>query len=139
MPLLAPLQPPGKGRGCIFFSKQSLNIWLDSIRKICLPKMLQKLRKCENRIPIKAPILLILPLNMPLLAPLQPPKKGRGCIFFSKQSLNIWLHSIRKIYLPKMLQKLRKCENRIPLKAPILPLYMPPWPPYTLRMEFFFL
>ena len=70
MPLLAPL---GGGEG---FSNQSLNMWLDSIRKICLPKMLQKLRKCEIRIPIK-------PLYMPLLAPLQPPpEKGRVCIFF---------------------------------------------------------
>ena len=101
--------------------------------------MLQKLRKFENRIPIKAPILLILPLNMPLLAPLQPPGKGRGCIFFSKQSLNIWLDSIRKICLPKMLQKLRKCENRIPIKAPFYPYICPPGPPIPPRAEFFFL
>ena len=92
--------------------------------------MLQKLRKCEIRIPIK-------PLYMPLLAPYSPPEKGRGCIFFSKQSLNIWLHSIRKIYLPKMLQKLRKCENRILIKAPFYPYICPPGPPIPPRAEFF--
>ena len=63
--------------------------------------MLQKPRKCENWVPIIVPF-------YPIIWPPDPPG---GNFFFSRESLNIWLESIRKNYLPKMLQTLRKMEK----------------------------
>ena len=54
--------------------------------------------------------------------------------------LNIYLDSIRKIYWPKILLKLSKCENRVPIIPSFLPQYMAPHrPPATPRGDFFFL
>ena len=44
-------------------------------------------------------------------------------------SLNIWLDSIRENYWPKMLQKLKKCENRVPRIVPFCTFMGPPGPP----------
>ena len=108
-----------------------LNIYLDSIRKIYWPKMLQKLSKCENRVPIMPPFY---PNIWPPSAPCYP----QGEFFFLEQSLNICLHSIRMIYLPKRLQKPRKCENRVPIIVPFYPIIWPPLAPWPPRGEFFF-
>ena len=53
-------------------------------------------------------------------------------------SLNIYFDSIRKMYLPKMLQNHRKLKNGLPRIAPILPQYMDPLGPLTPQGGIFF-
>ena len=53
--------------------------------------------------------------------------------------LNIYLDSIRKIYWPKMLQKLSKCENRVPIIPPFYPNIWPPSAPCHPQGGIFFL
>ena len=65
-----------------------------------LPRMLQKLRKCKNQVPIKVPF-------YPHICPPWSPYP-RSNFFVSKQSLDIYLESILMNYLPRMLQMLKK-------------------------------
>ena len=100
----APPPPPAPPSGNVLPLTNALTHSLDSIRKIYLQKILQKLRKCKNQVPIKVPF-------SPHICP--PPWSPwspypRSNFFVSKQSLDIYLESILMNYLPRMLQMLKK-------------------------------
>ena len=96
----APPPPPAPPSGNVLPLTNALTHSLDSIRKIYLQKILQKLRKCKNQVPIKVPF-------YPHICPPWSPYP-RSNFFVSKQSLDIYLESILMNYLHRLLQKLKK-------------------------------
>ena len=76
IPIKAPFLPPAPPSGSVLPLTNALTHFLDSTRKICLQKELQKLRKCKNRVPIKVPF-------YPNICPPGPPPTPPSKFFWS--------------------------------------------------------
>ena len=90
--------------------------------------MLQKYRKCKIKYLLKPPFTPVYdppPLHL-VYAPPPPPAPPSGNVLPLTNALTHSLDSIRKIYLQKILQKLRKCKNQVPIKVPFYPHICPP-------------
>ena len=79
--------------------------------------------------------MILLPLHL-VYAPPPPPAPPSGNVLPLTNALTHSLDSIRKIYLQKILQKLRKCKNQVPIKVPFYPHICPPPGPPTPQVIF---